>query len=368
VEGALYTALEAAGAIPGVGVVFSAAGNIMETAVNVAVASGKVSEQNFEVAESDLWGQLDQDFLSISTASGYNETAILTDFARLQEVSKLILSNGPDSLAWSPEATPEVEQAMTPGFEIQAMQMLLPARYWVFPVPQTTSSDPIGAITKNLNVPPAFDTLTVGLGSGVWNGYAIGTGGRLGVFNQEFPGEQAINNDVFGNGVYPILFFNNLNGWNFPLWWDNYNTPVPSATGCNQFIVSITNQTSDDLTLSFQYEHGGGLLGSGNPEDPPSRDLPPYATDVVGLLGDLGSGPDFNFCVSNGSPADCQAVNYAQFEVQQDLCSSEAGDIHYTQIANRLYQDTLLDTTGGSYANDVPGIARIAVYNSSANQ
>ncbi len=375
IEGVLYTLIQGAAgfATGGLAVGVAAIGNITEAAVNSAVAMGNLSESPFSVDVSDLWKDaISKDFEAILSAGGDNESKILEDSARAAAVGALISSTGPDSLAWSPLETPVLVKALKPGFEVAAMKMLLPVLYWVFPIPQAGSSDPVGDVTKNaFGSPPAYDTLTVGLGYGVWDGFAIGTGHPLGAARQEYPGQQAITNDVFGNGVSPLQFFSNLNGWKFPLWWNDYDGPplnVPSATGCNQLIVSITNQTADDLTLSFEYEHGGGLLGSGNAKDPTSRELPPYATDVVGLLGDAGRGPDFKFCVSNGSPGDCQAVNYAQFEVQQDLCFATHGDIHYTKIAERVYKDTELDQTLGSHSNSVPGIERIAVYNPSASQ
>jgi hypothetical protein len=125
--------------------------------------------------------------------------------------------------------------------------------------------------------------------------------------------------------------------------------------GCNQLIVTVVNQTPDNLTLHLTEEHGS-LLGS------TPRSLNPYATDVVGLEGDDTHGPDFDFGVNDthGSSAD--------FEVQQDDCVAEAGDIHYTNKGNHGYSSTDLGNTTGSWADEIPGMDRIAVYNPSANQ
>jgi hypothetical protein len=78
-------------------------------------------------------------------------------------------------------------------------------------------------------------------------------------------------------------------------------------------------------------------------------------------------GPDFKFCVGSDT-SNCGAGNHASFEVQQDHCAVEAGDITFSQINSQLYQATELDQTTGSYSDDVPGIAWIAIFNPSANQ
>ncbi len=355
-NGVLYTLIEAAAGVfpPPLGIGVAAIGNITESAINAAVKSGSVSKNAFFTTVSDLWSHLSTDFVNILAANGDNETKILEDSSRSAQTAALITSSGPDSLAWFPGETGDLVAALEPGFKVEAMKILLPSLYWVFPIPQTTSSDPVTEVSAGT---PSYDTLVQPLGNGVWNGFAVATGAKLG--NGKYPGKQAIQDDVFGNGVDPLELFNNLNGWKFPLWWDPYS--IKSAAGCGGLIVSIINQTGDDLTLTFQEEHGN-LLGSA------PRDLPPYATDVVGLVGDTLRGPDYKLCVSDGSPDDCQAVNYAHFEVQQDFCSQEAGNITYTQEGNRVYQDTQLDQTTGSKADSVPGIVNVAVYNPSASQ
>jgi hypothetical protein len=377
-EGVLYTAIEGAGGllVGPFGVGIAAIGNLMETGINGAVANGSVSDESFQVAVRNLWSQLSSDFTSILTASGDNETSILDDWGRLQAVTPYILSTGPDSLALSATTASQLVSALEPGFEVAAMRMLLPAKYLLDPIPQTTVANLNQIFEKFLPDPPPSSSMCVAgsnscyddyfqpsLGNGVFNYSALASGANEDHFVTPFPGQQAIQNDLFDNGVSQFALFNNLNGWSFPLSWTNWNNAtyyeIPSATGCNQLIVSVINQTGNDLTLFLKGDHGS-LLGS------TTRDFPAYATDVVGLKGDAAiHGPEFTFCVSNAGSS-CSG-DYVQFEVQQNNCSTAAGNITYTESGG-TYESAELSETKGSYANNIPGVVSVAVYNPSASQ
>ncbi len=354
-EGMLRAALSAVAGLGtgGVGIGLGAAANLIETGVNAALTHNMLSEQPFMVAVGDLWGQINSDFKEVLAGTGLNETAILDDFGRSQAIYNLIQSQGPDSLNWNPSTTPTLITSMQPGFEVEVMKSLLPTMYSIFPAPQTNLNPDSGfyIFDQWTGTPPAWDYHIDGLGNGVWDYFVLFNSG-----NGDFPGKAAIQTDVFDNGVEPIQFFRNLNGWKFPLFLRNVNTggSFLAATGCNQLIVSVTNQTPDSLTLHLTEEHGS-LIGS------TPRSLPPYATDVVGFAGDAAHGPDFKFGVDgpNGS---------TQFEVQQNHCVFSAGDITYTNDSNNSYNSSDLGNTMGSYSNDAAGIDRIAVYNPSANQ
>lgn len=370
-EGVLYTVIEGVGGFAtgklaaGIGAI----GNLTETAINGAVANGSVSQNNFQATVSTLWGKLSSDFISIQTVAGTNETSIDEDWGRLQAVSALIVSTGPDSLRWTSMETPDLVAALQPGFEVATMQMLLPAKYWLDPIPHITDSNLIQFFNEDYhNPPPSYDFLETSIGNGVYNFSAIASGANNELFVTPFPGQAPMQNDLFNNGVSQLALFNNLNGWNFPLSWTNWNgaSPFPtgSATGCNQLIVSVINQTGDNLKLFLNGNHGS-LLGS------TSRYLASYSTVQVGLRGDTSiHGPDFNFCVTNANNSSCSSSNgnYVQFEVQQNHCSLAAGDITYKQSGSHLYQSSQLDQTTGSYAKDIPGIASVAIYNPSASQ
>ncbi len=351
IEGVLSAALYAAEDLASGGLVvgIGAIANLGETAVDAAVKKGTVSESSFHTVVADLWGQLSADFLAVQTANGNNETTILEDSGRSGATAALIASTGPDSLAWSPQSTPALVAALEPGFEIAAMQMLIPAKYSkIQSNPQYFQSNFDGA-----NSPPSWDTYVEELGYGVWDEFYIGNIGDTSIF----PGKQAIQNDIFDNGVSPTQFFNGLNGWNFNFNYEYSGWLAAGAIGCNSLLVSITNQSPDTVTLSATVAAHEGFLFGNSP-----RTLGPYATNVFGVQTEDLHGPDFDFSISgpNGS---------ASFEVQQDYCLGEAGDIRYTNQGNSgQYQLSNLGDTTGSEAADIPGIQRVAVYNPSANQ
>jgi hypothetical protein len=360
-EGVLYTVIEGLGGLEtgGLGVGIGAIGNLTETAINGAVANGSVSQNNFQATVSTLWTNLSKDFLAIQTTVGTNETSIVEDWGRLQAVSALIVSTGPDSLAWTSVETSNLVTALQPGFKVAAMRMLLPAKY-------SLQTIPLVADDYNLNQlfqdhygspipPPSYVFLQTSLGNGVYNFSAIASG------FDTFPGQTPMQDDLFNNGVSKMALFNDLNGWSFPLSWQGSGDST--ATGCNQLIVSVINQTGDNLKLFLKGNHGS-LLGS------TPRNLPAYATDAVGLMGDtMVHGPDFNFCVTNANNSSCSSSgNYVQFEVQQNHCTAASGDITYKQSGSHLYQGSELIQTKGSYANNIPGIVSVAIYNSSASQ
>ena len=350
ITSALYSVEDVASAGLAIGV--GAIANLGETAISAAVTKGTLSENSFQIAVSDLWGALSTDFNAVLTENGNNETTILEDWGRVQATEALIASTQPDSLAWSPQTTPELVAALEPAFKVEVMKSLMPAKYSTV---QANPQVPTGSFAAGHGA-PAYDGFVEGLGYGVWNQFYLGNIGDT----SEFPSQQAMQNDIFGNGVQPIQFFNSLNGWKFnSAYSDNDLTWFAvGASGCNSLLVSITNDTPDTVTLNAGVaKHDGGLFG-----DTP-RSLGPYATNIFGVQSVGGfHGPDFDFSVSgpNGS---------ASFSVQQNYCLTQAGDITYAvESTSGQYQLDNLGTTTGSEANDRPGIQRVAVYNPGASQ
>jgi len=242
--------------------------------------------------------------------------------------------------------------------------MLLPAKYDLVMLPQTITPSLIQYIA---NPPPSYDYLQTAFNDNdqTYNFSAITSGNNEGQLVPPYPGEAAIEADLLDNGVSNMALFNNLNGWTFPLSWTNWSAPIGTATGCNSLLVSVINQTPNNLALVLNHTHGS-VFGS------TSRQLLPYATDVVGLAGDGIHGPDYTFCVTNAgsscNAATCESEPCVQFEVQQDDCDLAAGDINQHQIQNNTYLSQELSQTTGSYSKDIPGMASVAIYNPSANQ
>jgi len=94
------------------------------------------------------------------------------------------------------------------------------------------------------------------LGYGVWNEFYIGNIGNT----STFPGKQAIQNDIFDNGVSPTQFFNGLNGWNFNFNYEYSGWLAAGAIGRNSLLVSITNQSPDTVTVSATVAAHEGFL------------------------------------------------------------------------------------------------------------
>jgi hypothetical protein len=366
-EGVLYTAIEGFGGLfsGGVAAGIGAIGNLTETAINTAVAGGTVSNQSFQTAVSALWRQLLVDFDNIQIASSQNGKSILEDWGRLEAVSALIRSTGPDSLALTETVESQLETALQPGFEVAAMKILLPAKYALVPLPQTITANLIQYVA---NPPPSYDYVQTPLNGNdqTYNFSAITSGANEGQFVEPYPGQAAIETDLLANGVSNMALFSNLNGWNFPLSWTTWQAPIAAPTGCEALLVSVINQTPNNLLLFLSGNHGSQFGDT-------LRRLLPYATEVVGLSGDGIHGPDFTFCVANFGAsscdvASCGAAPCARFEVQQNNCTAAAGDITEQLIEGNTFSSRELSQTTGSYSDNIPGMASVAIYVPSASQ
>lgn len=366
-EGVLYTAIEGFGGLfsGGVAAGIGAIGNLMETGINGALASGTVSNQNFQTAVSTLWSQMLIDFDNIQIATSQNATSILEDWGRLKAVSALIRSTGPDSLALTETIEAQLETALQPGFEVAAMKILLPAKYALVPLPQTITENLIQYVA---DPPPSYDYLQTSFNGNdqTYNFSAITSGANEGHFVEPYPGQAAIQNDLLNNGVSQQALFNNLNGWTFPLSWTTWEAPIATPTGCESLLVSVINQTPNNLLLFLTGNHGSQFGDT-------LRSLLPYATEVVGLTGDGVHGPDFTFCVTNDGNSSCDNTSCAEepcarFEVQQNNCVAAAGDITENVIESHVYESQELSQTTGSSADNIPGMSSVAIYVPSASQ
>jgi hypothetical protein len=353
VEGVLYTAIEGLGGLAtgGLSIGISALGNLMETAVNTALASGSVSATPYNITVNDLWGQFSTDFQNILTANGQNEASILQDWGRSQAVSALINSTGPDSLQWTPTETAQLVSALTPGFDIGAMQILLPAQFPnTWKLSQVTSNSFAGAYPL-----PTEDTLITPAGPDIWDQYAIG--------GVKYPSQTTMQNDILGNGVNPLDFFTGSNGWeNFQrslkgVSWLGNTEDDDAAGSCNGFLIVITNQTPDTLDVSLSTNHGF-VVGSN------TRAIPPYTIMSIGANTSSLHGPDVVVKVTGPSGA-------VSFEAQQDYCDLAGGDQHFTtQLEQGGYKVNPDNSSrvGASYGNNSPGIQPLWIWNPNAQQ
>lgn len=236
-SGIVYTALSAA---PGVGGLLA---NVIQTGINVAVSAANMQSamgpDPFQVAVSDLWRQLNQNFEALSDATGTTALIILTDWGKLAVTGPLAGAGGP--LDWTNDSTPALVQVFAAPFAVGVMQMLLPAKYQVFYYPDD-NGDPVSGVPDDAQ----WVTQNPAGGDKPWVKYWIA--------EQEdwktYP--TALANDVWGNGASKQEFFQSVRGWAFPTaLWFGYSQQVDK--GC----LTISNQSPYPLTVSIAMTHGG---------------------------------------------------------------------------------------------------------------
>jgi hypothetical protein len=276
VQGALYTALEA---IPVVGPVL---GNLVNTAINGALAAGQISISPFSVAVSGLQDQLIATFANVLGQMSAIFTTILSDWGKLQATYQCILGTtvpqptvemAVNSLSLSAEEISDLITYATPGYAISVMQMLLPAQYQIYKY-NATNADPVDDA-------PSYAQLVeyAGLvdGDQTWTKYWIASSTNW----DAYPSQQALQTDLFdpfdpntmtGAGVSPSDFFHGKNGWGFAVCWV-YKYLI---SGCNGVVVTITNQTPNLLTVNANYSGSGKLIG------PTSKILNPFQSSTFG--------------------------------------------------------------------------------------
>jgi hypothetical protein len=242
-QGALYTALEA---IPVVGNVL---GNVVNTAINAALAAQQISASPFQVTVSNLWSQLSSTFESVAGQTALMETAILSDRGKLQAVYPLtILTPGaPDSLAATALTDANLLAASTQGYITSAMQMLLPAQYQIY-VYQDDNGDPVDDV-------PSYAQRVESSGNNLWTKYWIADSTDWDLI----PSQQALQTDLWNNGVSQWDFFHGADGWGFATCYV-YDYIVESA---DAVVVTITNQTPNLLTVqaSVEQSYEGTIAG-----------------------------------------------------------------------------------------------------------
>ncbi|MEU4235330.1 ricin-type beta-trefoil lectin domain protein [Nonomuraea sp. NPDC026600] len=276
-EGLLYAGLSAAGEE------FSVAANLMQTGINAALAAdseggGSISPDPFQVAVSGLWKALDDDFTAVLTSIGNMETPILQDWGRLQSVYQLSgKQGGGDSLYWGPSTTAEAVIAASPGFTTSVMQLLMSVKYQIF-----TSS--------NGGHPAGIPDYAQWQSGGVL--YWIAEIGNP----QVYPSSQAMQNDLWNNGVQPWELFSSASGWAFPMTGDQ--TTISYSYGRFTF----TNQTPNIIQVVLDPVHQLSL--DVLPYQSAWADLPPSGVTNISVV-DVITGKEaavFQMSVSSRSP------------------------------------------------------------------
>lgn len=342
-EGVLYTALEA---IPVVGEavnVFAVLGNVMEAGINIGVAAassgGGISPNPFQVAYSELWGQLSQNFVALLNAVGSMELVILSDWGKMQATYEDILSTGPDTLAWPPTLTADLVQNSIPGYTISVMQMLLPAQYQIFQYQEDDDSA--------VHDVPANAQWVQSIGNNLWNKYWIGVPGSW----SEYPSNQALE-DVWNAGVAYSDFFQGLGGWGFARCYPIYDGS-PIGTDCNGLIITVTNQTPNPLTVTAAPNKGQGyVVGSA------SQTLQPYGSVSFSTYYEAGLAINVTIVDLNLPGSGWSAA----FTAHQHDCGLASGDVWVDTVnVNMGYQLTTPICNSGSFGDSYPGAVQVGV-------
>jgi hypothetical protein len=265
VQGAVYTALEA---IPFVGGVL---GNMVNTALNVALAAGQASTSPFPSMVSTLYHDLSQQLMSISGQATLMETAILSDWGKLQAVYPLtqLSSNAPSSLSANALDEQNLLAETTRGYSISAMQMLMPVKYQIYMYAEY-NQNPVD------NIPSYAQYVSPEKVNGVYRKYWIADSTSW----QSTPGETCMNTDIWGNGVSQEDFYTCAKGWGFAVCYVNAYV----VDRASSVVVTITNQTANLLTVQASPEgpSPGSMAGAS------SGTLYPYASLTLAANADEG--------------------------------------------------------------------------------
>ena len=345
-EGVLYTGLEA---VPGVGAaakVCAVLGNVMVAGINIGMSTanrggGSISPDPFQVAVSDLEGQLSGNFEALLTAMSNMEETILTDWGKMQATYSAIFSTGPDSLAWPSNLTASLVTNAMPGYTISVMQMLLPAKYQIF---QYQANDDDSPLTDQYSSAQWVQSI----GNNTWNKYWIATPGNW----NEYPSDEAMQ-DVWNASASQSDFFQGLAGWGFARCYPSKQGPSPGVD-CNGLVITITNQTPNPLTVNASPNSGQGVTVNG----PSSQTLQPYGS--VSFIGYYTTGLAIDIAITDPNLAASSPV--ATFTAHQHECVAAAGDVWVDSTSKSMgYQLTTPICNSGSLANSFPGTVQIGI-------
>lgn len=241
IEGILYTLLGATGD-PAAGV----AANLMSMSVNTALAAGGDSAesltQEITAEVSQLYAQLGTAFQVLTDQSANGETAILTDWGRLQLIGPLTEITGYNGLGLTSTDVSNLQAAATKGYSLAVMQELMPIAY--------ESEMSISLLSDEWDdVPTYAEYAYYTFGSNLSNyntGYLQQQGDRL----NQYPSQTVMETDIIDNGGNLFELFNALDGWSaLPLLTTN-------SYSCYGNVVTLYNATPVDLWVTVTAPQG----------------------------------------------------------------------------------------------------------------
>jgi len=234
----LITAPIGGGALT-IGVAASAAASILSGAVNMGLANNAFSGStlNFNSQLSALWSQLSVNFETLLTSIAGQQNNILTNWNKLQAVEARINASGPTALKWNQEANARLIATSGASYTIFTLQQLLPTRFQIYRWSQVNSSSRL-----NDGFPtdaPGYATWSEQFDNGMSNYYTIQDS------KGDFPGGQAMTEDLWNNGVQPSDFFKAVNGW------EQFQI-IEQALKHISLAINFVNQTGTALTVNAE--------------------------------------------------------------------------------------------------------------------
>lgn len=211
--------------------------NALALAASAAVEKKGDRVADFNVALSRLWDRLSDAFSATGEALDKAEEEILRDWGKLRATSALIVSTGPDSLAWPVGRAAQMRDQLLPAFDRAVLQALLPLAFeiqrWTLP------SDPVGVLRGIPEQARYVQALSDG-SQVIW---------ALRGKNGTWPSVELMAR-VTGAGIDPAALLTNRGGWKFDV--EEQNSIIT-----REFVITtIANSTAQDLTVEPVNEDG----------------------------------------------------------------------------------------------------------------
>jgi hypothetical protein len=250
-DGIIYTALSATGST-GVG----ALANLMEMGVSTADAASAANSSTpltspLVTTVGTLYADLTTSFAVLSEQNNNGETAILSDWGRLQAVGPMTELTGYNGLGLNAKEVATIEAQALQGYKLAVMQQLMPVSSYVLGSFVSVTSLPINGIPT-------------------WNQFSYNTfGAEVGGPNSnssyeyegpnnlsEYPSQTVMQQDIAGNRANLFDFFNGINAWaSLPM------GPIQNLS-CQGIIATLFNATPNDLSVTI-FPTDGFIAGPG---------------------------------------------------------------------------------------------------------
>jgi hypothetical protein len=348
---------------------------ILGVALEAAIDQDKISEtETFQNAADKIYTNYDSLFATLLSEATDQQTAILGDWGEMQAVAALTQSTQLNSLFWTPNLTSQLEIYLPKTLDVSFMKILMPTRFQLCSINYSSVNSLTTTFIQFPSYGPGFvnelDVAFNSPGNGVFNLYDMQTiADCQNNTSPTYPIQNALDQDLFANGVSPYDLFTGNNGWGGVFQATTNPTDLIDADdlanqGCDAMTSTIQNQTATTLAYNVNNTHGYLLTANASSQGngPISGTIPPYGTLTVASI--VGAGITDDYQLSSGGQQiagfslnmdNCQTRLKGQTPFISDSTSSNGFEVKTTQITRGLF-------------NTTPGLATVAIYNPSATQ